>query len=298
MHILAIDIGGTTIKTDIYNQDGHSMDCFGEIPTPINMDEGSNQILETVLELVGDSIAFLSNQNKTLTGIAISSAGVVDPIQGKIIYAGYTIPGYIGTDFKAAIEAAYHLPCTILNDVNAAAYGEFQKGDFSADSTVACLTIGTGIGGAVIVNGALHHGHHFSAGEVGYLPINGQRFQDIASTTAMCKYYESLTGKEEVNGKIIFEAYQANDHAAIETIEWFTKNFAEGLLPIIYLLNPDSIILGGGIMHQHVILLPMIEKQLQSVIENESFLPKEIMPAQFGNEAGRLGAYYYFLSQQ
>ncbi|MCR8968808.1 ROK family protein [Facklamia sp. 7083-14-GEN3] len=298
MLILAIDIGGTTIKSDVYDEKGHSFDYFIEEKTPIDSINKTNDILDYVLKLVGEIIRNLEKYNKRLEGVAISSAGVIDPDQGKVVYAGYTIPGYMGTDFKQAINQQFDLPCIVLNDVNAAAFAEFSIGDFAPNSSLVCLTIGTGVGGSLIVNGKLYNGEGFSAGEVGYLPVNGKRFQDVASTTAILQYYEHITGKKNTNGKIIFEAYMANQPEAIETIEWFTDNFSEGLLPIIYLINPEYIVLGGGIMHQHKILLPIISDKLTAKIENKIFLPKDILPAKYGNEAGRMGALYYFLKKE
>ncbi|MGF3113922.1 ROK family protein [Facklamia sp. P12937] len=297
MHILAIDIGGTTIKSDVYDEKGHSFNYFKEEETPIDSLKKSNHIMEYVLNLVGETIKSLKQINKKLEGVAISSAGVVDPEQGKIVYAGYTIPDYVGTDFKQAINHYFDLPCVVLNDVNAAAFAEFSIGAFACNSSLVCLTIGTGVGGALILNGQLYHGEGFSAGEVGYLPVNGKRFQDVASTTAMCQYFEQLTGESNTNGKIIFEAYKTNHPAAIETINWFAENFSEGLLPIIYLINPEYIVLGGGIMNQHKILLPIILEKLAAKIENNIFLPKAILAAKYSNEAGRIGALYYFIKK-
>ena len=95
MNIVGIDIGGTTIKADLYRSDGRSLNEFREVATEIDFEKKTNQILEQVCQL----IAFYKEKFE-LDGVAISSAGVVDSQSGKISYAGYTIPGYIGTDFK------------------------------------------------------------------------------------------------------------------------------------------------------------------------------------------------------
>ena len=98
MKILSIDIGGTGIKSDIYSQNGQALGDFKEMPTVVNHAAGTNNILEQVLELVE-----AYSQSYELDGVAISSAGVIDPVAGKVIYSGYTIPGYIGTEFKQQI---------------------------------------------------------------------------------------------------------------------------------------------------------------------------------------------------
>ncbi|MGX7372258.1 ROK family protein [Aerococcus sanguinicola] len=232
-----------------------------------------------------------------MDGVAISSAGVIDSKRGEVIYSGYTIPAYQGSNFKQAIEADLGLPMSILNDVNAAAYGEFWLGDYASDASLICLTIGTGVGGAVLIDGKIHFGRKFSAGEVGYLPLGEDRFQDLASTTALCQSYAGLTGRDRVTGLDVFAAYQAGDAKADQAIGQFTSSLAQGLLPMIYLLNPDAIILGGGVMAQSDILLPKIKQALAEWIESDFFLPESIEAASLGNEAGRLGAVYHFLKE-
>ena len=119
MNIVGIDIGGTSIKADLYQSDGRSLNQFREVATEIDFEKKTNQILEQVCQL----IAFYKEKFE-LDGVAISSAGVVDSQSGKISYAGYTIPGYIGTDFRSRILKEFGLPIAIENDVNCAALGE------------------------------------------------------------------------------------------------------------------------------------------------------------------------------
>ncbi|MDK6233152.1 ROK family protein [Aerococcus sanguinicola] len=293
MKILAIDIGGTTIKSDLYDALGQSLGHFREEATAVSIEDQTNGILDQVLALVDDYQASVGG----LDGVAISSAGVIDSQAGKVIYSGYTIPAYQGTDFRLAIEEGRGLPLSILNDVNAAAYGEFWQGDYDTEASLICLTIGTGVGGAVLIDGKIHFGRQFSAGEVGYLPVGSDRFQDIASTTALCRNYAAMTGQDQVTGREVFAAYQRGDDKADQAIRQFTEALAQGLLPMVYLLNPDAIILGGGVMAQSAILLPRIEQALAERIESDFFLPEKIVAAGLGNEAGRLGAVYHFLQE-
>lgn len=293
MKILAIDIGGTTIKSDLYDANGHSLGKFREEATAVSIEDQTNGILDQVLALVDTYQAV----GGSLDGVAISSAGVIDSQAGKVVYSGYTIPAYQGTDFRQAIEAGRGLPLSILNDVNAAAYGEFWQGDYATDASLVCLTIGTGVGGAVLIDGKIHFGRQFSAGEVGYLPVGPDRFQDVASTTALCRNYAAMTGQDHVTGRDVFAAYQRGDAQADQAIGQFTEALAQGLLPMVYLLNPDAIILGGGVMAQADILLPKIKQALVERIESDFFLPERIVAASLGNEAGRLGAVYHFLQE-
>ncbi|MGX7349349.1 ROK family protein [Dolosicoccus paucivorans] len=295
MNILAIDIGGTTIKSDVYCND-KSLGQFNEMPTQVDLNTQTNNILNQVEQLISHTIEELSLQNKQLSGVAIATAGVVDSSQGTVVYAGYTIPNYGGTDFSSMIQEQFDLPCVVLNDVNSATYAEYKLNDYNKEDTLLCLTIGTGIGSGIVIHNNLLIGHTFSAGEVGYMPIEGQKYQNIASTTALVKNYQSvLNSKEPVNGKMIFEAYHHNNSKAVHVVREWIQQLVKGLLPMVYILNPTTIALGGGVMAQHEVLIPLIKDELRHQLESEAFMPKSIKPMNVGNEAGRLGAYYYFL---
>lgn len=293
MKILSIDIGGTGIKSDIYSQSGRALGDFKEVPTVVDHAAGTNNILEQVLMLVETY-----SQSYQLNGVAISSAGVIDPVAGKVIYSGYTIPGYIGTDFKHQIETQFDIPCFVENDVNSAALGEYWLGAAKGSKSAVCLTIGTGIGGAILLDGTIWHGKSFAGGEVGYIPVNGHNWQDLASTIALCQDYESRTGLSGVTGKTVMEAYRDGNEAAKLAVEQFVDYFCQGLLPVLYVFNPEKVIIGGGIMQQQDILIPKIKHKIEQLVQNNFFLPDEVVAASFGNESGRIGAVYHFLTMQ
>lgn len=292
MNILSIDIGGTSIKSDIYSEKGISQNAFQEMPTRIDHQAGTNGILDQVKELIACYLL-----DWYLNGVAISSAGVIDPISGIVVYSGYTIPGYTGINFKEEIQSCFDLCCSIENDVNCAALGEYWLGAGEGSRSLVCLTIGTGIGGAILMDGEPWRGHSHSAGEVGYMKVQGGNWQDVASTTALCKHYEQLTGLTDIDGKMILSDYRSGGSAAAVALSTFIDHFCEGLLSIIYLCNPERIVLGGGIMKQSNLMLPKIEAKLAVMIESPFFLPISILPAQFGNEAGRVGAVKKFLKE-
>ena len=124
MNILGIDIGGTSIKADVYDEDGHALGHFSEQNTKICHENQTNEILEQICDLIASYQSSLD-----LDGVAISTAGVVDSQSGKIVYAGYTIPSYSGTDFSSEIQKRFSIPVTVENDVNCALLGEQAKSD-------------------------------------------------------------------------------------------------------------------------------------------------------------------------
>ena len=284
MNIVGIDIGGTTIKADLYQSDGRSLNQFREVATEIDFEKKTNQILEQVCQL----IAFYQDKFE-LDGVAISSAGVVDSQSGKISYAGYTIPGYIGTDFRSRILKEFGLPIAIENDVNCA------KGHASA----VMITVGTGIGGGIINNGKIVNGSTYTAGEVGYLPMeDGQDWQSLASTTALLALYSQKTGEQGHTGRSFFAAVDQGDKLAQETLDIFLDRLAKGLLTLSYILNPEVLIVGGGILARSELILPRLESLMKQQVVDPRFLPKNLVAAALGNEAGRLGAVRHFLNQE
>ena len=257
--------------------------------TPTIKDETSNQILPTVLKLV-------EQFKDEIRGVAISSAGVVDA-NGNIAYAGYTIPGYTNTPIKERVESTFGISCTVDNDVNCACLGEVWKGSAQNVSSAVMLTIGTGVGGAVYLKNDLWTGISYTAGEIGYMLIQGKYFQDLASTTALLESYEQKT-HEKVDGKTLFELAKSMDYSAIEAIEEQMSYLAEGLVNICYLLNPEKIILGGGIMAQKDYIMPRLERSLDRKIVDKRFLTTKIEAATLDNDAGMLGALYHFLQKE
>ena len=294
MNIVGIDIGGTTIKADLYQSDGRSLNQFREVATEIDFEKKTNQILEQVCQLIA------SYQEKfELDGVAISSAGVVDSQAGKISYAGYTIPGYIGTDFRSRILKEFGLPIAIENDVNCAALGEAWLGSAKGHASAVMITVGTGIGGGIINDGKIVNGSTYTAGEVGYLPMeDGQDWQSLASTTALLALYSQKTGEQGHTGRSFFAAVDQGDKLAQETLDIFLGRLAKGLLTLSYILNPEVLIVGGGILARSELILPRLENLMKQQVVDPRFLPRELVAAALGNEAGRLGAVRHFLNQE
>ncbi|HGJ6474705.1 TPA: ROK family protein [Streptococcus pneumoniae] len=292
MKIIGIDIGGTTIKADLYDDFGTSLNQFKEIETIIDYDLGTNQILNQVCDLIGEYVL-----NYSIDGVGISTAGVVNANTGEIIYAGYTIPGYIGVNFTSEIEKRFGLSTFVENDVNCAALGELWEGQAKDKKNVVMVTIGTGIGGSIIVNGQIVNGFNYTAGEVGYIPVGNSDWQSKASTTALIHLYQKKSLKTNQTVRTFFTDLSSGDKVAKETFEIFVENLTKGLLTISYLLNPEILILGGGILAKKDILLPEIQSSLAKNAMDNRFLPKNVVAATLGNEAGRIGAVKNFLDR-
>ena len=278
MRVLCFDIGGTAIKYALIENDNLKDININKMPTRKEKDK--NYILIDVLNVI--------ESYDNLDCIGISTAGVVDSEKGEIIFAGPTIPGYIGTNFKKAIKERFNLECFVENDVNSAAIGEYFYGSYKGN--VFCLTVGTGVGGAFIQNGTLYKGASQKAGEIGYLPLNGGKYQEFASTTYLTDTVSKKLGKK-VDGLYIFENAKKGDKLCKEAIDKLIDNLSEGILNIIYILNPNTLIIGGGITAQKEYLENRIKQSIKNKLIDRSFEP-DICLAKLENGAGIYGIYY------
>ena len=297
MYYICIDIGGTSIKYGVLSEKGEIF-IDGTVSTKVT--EKENFILSDVKKLVRNILD--EYRNYEIKGICISTAGVVNPEKGEIAYAGPTIPKYTGTKIKEELEKEFSIPCEVENDVNCAGLGEYWKGAGKGSNSMVCLTIGTGIGGSVILDGKLLNGIGYTAGEIGYMDVNGSYIQNIASSKYLVEKVQKEKEEKEgitdaITGVDIFELAKKGDEICIAGIDEIISNLAVGVRNIIYLLNPEVIVIGGGITAQKEYLEEKIRKEVNDGMISDMFRKTRIELAQQGNQAGLLGALYNFLNK-
>ena len=287
---LCIDIGGTAIKYGIYNELGENRQEAKS--TLVKQTNEGSEIMDRVMDIVSATI-----EKGEIAGICVSSAGVIDSVSGEVIYSGYTIPNYTGTPIKAILEKKFSIPCEVENDVNSACLGEYWLGAGRNSTSLVCLTIGTGVGGAIMLDNKLIHGHSHTAGEIGYMNILGENFQDLASTSSLIKIVKERKNKDNlqvITCYEVFELAKQGDIICIEEIDNMVRVLALGITNLMYLFNPETLILGGGIMAQKEMLKEKIEKAVSETVISPMFNKTSIKFAEQGNDAGLLGALYHF----
>ena len=185
--------------------------------------------------------------------------------------------------------------------MNCVGLGESWLGAGRGVRSLFCVTVGTGIGGCVIVNGQLVHGASYGAGEVGYLRIaDAGTLEDFASTKRLVREVARRKGlaPEDVDGRLVFAWAGVGDAAAQEAIEHMVRYLAVGLANICYVLNPEVVVLGGGIMAQREYLQPLIQAAFEKEVVPNIAAHTSIRFAQLGNDAGMAGALYNLLHRQ
>lgn len=296
--VACFDIGGTFIKYGLLDETGNIIfkskfetphgNCRVRIPEEI-----SNKIYE--LKKIDD-----------INCIGISTAGQVDSDKGEIIYASDNIPDYTGTKLSYDLEKLIGLKCHIENDVNSAALGEMWKGNVHSKNFF-FMTLGTGIGGAIIIDGKLYKGTGGSAGEAGHMILNEDGipctcggngcFERYASVTSLIRNYCEITNKSpnEANGEIIMNLVDNKDEYALKAYTNFVNHIVNGIMSITYILDPGIIVIGGGISEQKK-LIQDINAQFKRKAMPSYSSHTEILSSTLKNDAGLLGACYVGLN--
>lgn len=287
MNILAIDIGGTMIKYGLVSSDG-------EILSTDKIETEAEKGLENILNKI-DNIFKRYKENNPV-GIAVSGTGQINGIIGKVIGGNPIIPNWIGTNLVKILEKKYNLPAVLENDVNCVALGEKWIGAGKDLSNFICLTIGTGIGGGIILNNQLFRGENFVAGEFGHILIKKGEFEQFASTTALIRLVKERTEKT-LNGKEIFDLEKKEIVEYQEVISEWIENLTDGLSSIVYCFNPANIILGGGVIEQGEALINRVKNSLFKKIGLQFKEKLNIIQAKLGNNAGMIGASYLLLEK-
>lgn len=285
---VSIDIGGTAIKYGLINEKGSILNSKS---MKTEAEKGGPAILGKAVRIVEEYV-----QENEISGICISTAGMVDTEKGEIFYSAPLIPNYTGTKFKAVMEERFGIPCEVENDVNCAGLAESISGAGKGSSISLMLTIGTGIGGCLVLDGKVFHGFSGSACEVGYMHMDGSDFQTLGATSILTQKVADRKGEPvgNWNGYRIFKEAGQGDSICIQAIDEMVDVLGKGIANICYVINPEVVILGGGIMAQKEYLGERIEKALQSYLVSGIARHTRIAFAKHQNHAGMMGAYYHF----
>lgn len=290
---VSIDIGGTAIKYGIIDEAGQIL-FKNQVET--EAEKGGPAILKKAVKIVEGFLTL----GQDISGICISTAGMVDTKKGEIFYSAPLIPNYIGINFKETMEQKFHLPCEVENDVNCAGLAEYMTGASNGSEVAVMLTIGTGIGGSLVIDGKIFPGFSGSACEVGYMKLEGGDFQDLGATSVLTQKVAALKGEdpEKWCGIRIFEEAKAGDEICNQAINEMVDALGKGIANICYVVNPEVVVLGGGVMAQEEFLKDKIIAAMEKYLVSGIFKHTRLVFAKHRNDAGMLGAFYHFCQRQ
>ena len=301
-YCFGVDIGGTTVKMGLFEETGAVLEQW-EIVTN-TADEGK-AILPDIAASIANKIVERQLSREDIVGVG---AGIPAPVTEDGIVNGSANLGWKYKEVRSELEALTGLKAKVGNDANVAALGEMWKGAGAGQTNMIMVTLGTGVGGGIIVGGKVVTGSNGAGGEIGHICVNYEETESCGCGSKGClEQYSSATGivrmakkklektsektvlvKETVTAKDVFDAVKAGDAVAIEVAEDFGRYLGYALANIAALTDPSVIVIGGGVSKAGEILLTFVEK----AFEERRFFANHVAftLATLGNDAGIYGA--------
>lgn len=312
MNYLGLDIGGTAIKIGLIDPQGNIL-CNTSFP--VAFDNYQTPLMETALQGIQLFLSENHLSSADIRGIGVSATGQIDSATGTVVGTTGYIPHWIDTPIQEILQKKYGLPVRVINDANSVALAEQWIGAAAGFSDVIAVTIGTGVGGGVIIDSDLLTGSRGIAGELGHFPIqaggtvcscgNSGCYEYYASTTALIRMvreqYDSLSlaiPAQEIDGRFIFRMAQSGHAGICHILDEWIGYVAAGLIGLTHIFNPQLILIGGGVCLQDTLFIsPLREKVLQHVMPQFS-KGLQLKAASLGNNAGMIGAVRYFMQTE
>lgn len=311
MYYLGIDLGGTTIKVGLVNE---QYQILQSISGPTRRERSSEEILKDMAMLCFEIMKLQGITEKEIHSIGVGSPGIASPNEGMILSASNL--NFNRVNVRKEIQKYINIDVFVENDANCAALGEVICGAAEGENNVVVITLGTGVGGGIVTDGRINRGSFFGAGEIGHqvicyengLPCGCGRkgcWEQYASATALIRQAKAAVEKvpesmilslakekkvDNINAKVIFDAAQAGDQIAQDVLERYFKYIACGITNIINILEPGMIVLGGGMSAQKEYLSDPVTKYVHEEMYGSLSLKTKIKAAKLGNDAGIIGA--------
>lgn len=303
-YVIGIDLGGTSVKYTLIDEEGNFL-FEGKLPSYAEV--SAEAVIGQLTKAIEEVTAFTATNRWGVSGIGLGTPGIVDAT-GRIVLGGAeNIKGWENLPLANRLELATGLPTRLANDANLMGLGETMYGAGRGATDVLFLTVGTGIGGAVIIDGKLFTGFGGRGTELGHVPLiaNGEAcacgsvgcLEHYASTTALVRRFtqrSTETGRtyagEEINGELIVRLYKAGDALATECLDEHCDYLGHGIAGFINIFSPQRVVIGGGLSEAGSFYIDKLRERAQRYAIADCALNTEIMAAELGNKAGCMGA--------
>lgn len=308
MYTMGVDIGGTNLVAGLVNE---AYQIVHKERLPTRPDRTDKEIIGDVIALCRTVMDKTDVSVKDISSIGAGIPGSIDNDAGTVIYSN-NIP-FSHTPVRAWIQEAFDLPVYLDNDANAAALGETYAGCLQDCDYGLLVTIGTGLGGGIVINRRVYSGFNFAGGEIGHHVIEMDGRQCTCGRLGCWEAYASATGLildtrrameknpgnimwqiagslEGVNGKTAFDAMRAGDELGTHIVNRYIDLFAAGLVNLVNIFQPEAVALGGGVCHEGETLLAPLRKILREQQYYRGEKQTELRVCKLGNDAGVIGA--------
>lgn len=307
--VLALDLGGTKIAGGLVTTSGT---VLARHTVLTNAQAGREGIVRRLSQVGQHLLAVAAEQNRSVEAIGVATPGLMDYAEGRIRFATSSLPGWIGTELQQHMEQELHLPCRIENDANAGAWAEYRWGAGRGVQDMLYVSVGTGIGGGLVLGGRLLQGAVGGAGGFGHISIDRSGPRCYCGNYGCVELYASgkavtaslrqdprglsLTPPDpahpEALGEIrdVVRLAREGAPAAIEVLAAMGEALGQAAASAANLLNPSLVVVGGGIVHAGDLLLQPLASVLRACTLPPVGQHVQVTAAQLGSEAGLLGA--------
>ncbi|MFX3635682.1 MAG: ROK family protein [Candidatus Pristimantibacillus sp.] len=301
-YAIGVDIGGTKINAGVVSMQGDVLHIVS-----LGTMAGQANTIDRVLQAVHELIAEVTMKQPAIQfkGIGVGSAGQIDWAEGSVRSASELIPRYAGTALRCILQEQLHIPVVIDNDVNVLVWTEKYFGAAQGVNNFLCLALGTGVGGAIVVNGRLVHGSWGGAGELGHLSVDfngplcvcGGRgcLEQYASGTSIARRMQEKLAQnelpvEQLDSHEVFARWQAGDTLATEIMEETLAALGSAIASFVHMFNPEIIVIGGGVAEAGDRLFEGLWKEVKRRTMPSMLEGVRIEAAYSGNWCGMIGA--------
>lgn len=283
--VIGIDLGGTAIKLGRFTRDGTCLQSLS-VATP------QPATPTAVVEAMAEAIAQLIPKKDAIAAIGVGTPGSADAT-GRIAKVAINLVGWQDVPLAQMLEAKMGYPTVIANDANCAGLGEAWLGAGRRFRNLILLTLGTGVGGAMILDGKLFTGHQGAAGELGLITLNPDGPMCNSGNRGSLEQYVSVQAIRRRTGKEPAELYtlaREGDKLALEFWESYGRDLGAGLASLIYVLTPEAIVIGGGVSASAEFFFPAALAEIEQRVLLSSRAGLDLLVAELGNQAGMVGA--------
>lgn len=309
-YYIGIDLGGTNIVAGVVDE---NYNIIAKSSTKTNLPRPEKEIADDMVKVSLEAVKEAGITMDDIQWIGVGTPGIANSAEGIVEYSCNL--GFNNTPLGKYISEATSKEVYVENDANAAAYGEYVAGAAKGANTAVCITLGTGVGGGIVIDGKIYSGSNFAGAEIGHMVIEVDGPQCTCGRKGCFEVFSSATGlirmtkeamaadkntvmhkitaerNNKVTARTSFDAMKMGDKTAKEVVDKFIKYLAAGITNTINIFQPDILCIGGGVCNEgDTLLLPVKDLVKQEVYTKNSRKNTEIVIAKLGNDAGIIGA--------
>lgn len=300
--LIGVDLGGTNLRTALLTKDGAVLEKHKESS---RASDGHEKVLQRLIENIKRLRDRCARDGFELTAVGVGAPGVID-IERGVVVKSPNFPDWNNLPLKSELEGVLQVPVFIENDANAAALGEQWRGAGKGIGSMILITLGTGVGGGIVLEGRIWHGADGMAGEIGHMTVlpegrtcgcgNAGCLEMYASARGITKNYHEALARQgqrapsEVTSRMVFDAAQRGDETALGAMREMGRFLGIGIANLVNIFNPEMVVIGGGVREAWPLFIETTRAEVQKRAFAVPARRVKLVPSELGDDAGMVGA--------